>query len=95
MSDPVSRRLRITGRVQGVWFREAMRLEAERLGVRGYVRNRHDGSVEALVQGEAAAVEALTRWARRGPEQAVVAAVEASEAPGEGPFAAFEKRPTA
>jgi acylphosphatase len=91
----VTRRLRVTGRVQGVWFRESMRLEAGRLGLRGYVRNRSDGSVEAVAQGEGHAVAALERWARRGPEQAQVDAVDAADAPGEGPFETFEKRPTA
>jgi acylphosphatase len=92
MTEPVTRRLQIRGQVQGVWYRESMRLEAERLGVTGWVRNRGDGSVEAVVQGNPAAVEAITRWARRGPEQARVEAVEAS--PADGQFASFEKRPT-
>jgi acylphosphatase len=92
MTDKVTRRLAITGVVQGVWYRESMRLEAERLGVTGWVRNRADGSVEAVVQGSAAAVEAMQRWACRGPEQARVERVEAS--PAEGDFAAFDKRPT-
>jgi acylphosphatase len=92
MSERVTRRLAIRGRVQGVWFRESMRLEAERLGVTGWVRNRPDGSVEAVVQGERGAVEAITAWARRGPEHAHVDALVSAEAEGE--FAAFEKRPT-
>ena len=91
-SERVTRRLQIRGRVQGVWFRESMRLEAERLGVTGWVRNRMDGSVEALVQGSSYAVEAMTRWARRGPEAAQVTDVEVGEASGE--YASFEKRPT-
>lgn len=85
-----TRRLVIRGRVQGVWFRESMRLEAERLGVKGWVANRLDGSVEAIVQGSPAAVEAITRWARRGPEHAHVTEVTSSDASGE--FSAFEKR---
>ena len=87
-----TRRLVIRGRVQGVWFRESMRLEAERLAVTGWVANRLDGSVEAVVQGSEAGVEAITRWARRGPEQAQVAEVASSEA--SGVFSAFEKRAT-
>ena len=59
--------LLIHGRVQGVWFRESMRSEAERLGVAGWVRNAPDGSVEAVVQGPAEAVDALIEWARNGP----------------------------
>ena len=93
MSERSTRRLSIRGRVQGVWFRESMRLEAERLGVTGWVRNRMDGSVEAVVQGERDAVEAMVRWARRGPEGAEVSGVETSDAQGD--FPRFEKRPTA
>jgi acylphosphatase len=89
MSMRITRQLRIRGRVQGVWFRESMRMEAERLGVTGWVRNRRDGSVEAMVQGSPAAVDAIVQWARRGPELARVTDVEVSEA--EGSFASFEK----
>ena len=92
MSERRTRRLVIRGRVQGVWFRESMRLEAERLGVTGWVRNRMDGTVEAVVQGEASAVEAMVRWARRGPEAAEVAGVDICES--EGDFPRFEKRPS-
>ena len=93
MTERLTRRLDIRGLVQGVWFRESMRLEAQRLGVTGWVRNRADGSVEAVVHGTPAAVEAMTRWAKRGPEQARVERVDAY--PAEGAFASFEKQPTA
>jgi len=93
MSERVTRRLEIRGRVQGVWYRESMRREAERLRVTGWVRNRADGNVEAVVQGSPDAVDAITAWARRGPEQARVDAVEVS--PAEGDFPSFDKRPTA
>jgi len=92
MTDRVTRRLAIRGVVQGVGFRYAMQREAERLGVSGYVCNRVDGSVEAVVQGSAAQVEAITAWARRGPRSARVAHVEASSAEGE--YRGFEGRPT-
>ncbi len=82
----------MTGRVQGVFFRESMRLEAERTGIRGWVSNRLDGSVEAVVQGTPDLVDAIVRWAHRGPEDARVVAVEVSEADGE--FEGFEKRAT-
>ena len=92
MSERLTRRLVIRGRVQGVWFRESMRERAEALGITGWVRNRMDGAVEAVVQGDAQAVEAIVRWARRGPEAARVDRVEVTETSGE--FARFEKRPT-
>jgi acylphosphatase len=93
MSERVARRLVIRGRVQGVWYRESMRLEAEALGVAGWVRNRLDGTVEAHIEGPPEAVEALVRWAYRGPEQAQVMDLEVDE---ERPLALerFEKRAT-
>ena len=90
----VSLRLRITGRVQGVGFRYAMQSEAARRGLSGWVRNRRDGSVEALVQGEAGAVEALVDWARRGPPGARIDALRSEAAEGETPPAGFELKPT-
>ncbi len=89
-SEKVTRRLVARGRVQGVWFREGMRQEAARLGITGWVRNRMDGSVEAVVQGSPGAVEAMLAWAHRGPEAAHVASLEVSEAAGD--YAQFEKR---
>jgi acylphosphatase len=83
-------RMQIRGRVQGVWFRESMRREAERLNVSGWVRNQSDGSVEAVVQGSDEAVAAITAWARNGPPQARVGRIEFSEADGQ--FRGFEKR---
>ena len=92
----VTRQIRVRGRVQGVGFRYAMRREAERAGVRGWVRNRSDGSVEALLQGEAAAVARLVEWARRGPPAARVDELHDSELePREGEYARFEERPSA
>ena len=83
-------RLRIHGRVQGVWFRESMRVEAERLNVAGWVRNTPDGAVEAVIQGPPGAVDALIEWARSGPPLARVDRVEISEAQGQ--YSGFEKR---
>jgi acylphosphatase len=65
----------VGGRVQGVWFRESCRREAEQLGVTGWVRNRADGRVELEAQGSPAAVDALLAWAHEGPRLAVVDAV--------------------
>ena len=92
MSERVTRHLAIHGRVQGVGYRAAMAHAAAALGIAGWVRNRGDGSVEAMVQGSAAAVEAITQWAAQGPPGAAVARVDAG--PGEGEFARFETRAT-
>jgi acylphosphatase len=90
----IARRLRIRGLVQGVFYREAMRQRAQELGVTGWVRNRSDGSVEAVVQGAAMDVERLTDWARRGPPAARVEAVETEAADDEPGFSTFDKKPT-
>jgi len=87
-----TRNLRITGQVQGVGFRMYMARKARELGVTGWVRNRRDGSVEATVQGNPAAVEAIIAWAQRGPSSAVVSGVTVTESHGE--YAMFETRPT-
>ncbi|WP_270938619.1 acylphosphatase [Falsiroseomonas oryzae] len=71
-----ARLLRIEGRVQGVGYREWMCREAARLGLHGWVRNRSDGSVQALVAGEEGAVQALLTAARRGPVLARVDRIE-------------------
>ncbi len=93
MNERLTRRLLAHGQVQGVWFRESMRQEARRLGITGWVRNRLDGTVEAVVQGTPEAVAAMVRWTERGPERAHVTRLDVEEAPG-GEFASFEKRPT-
>ena len=95
MSIVVSRRLVIHGRVQGVGYRYAMIEKADALGVRGWVRNRGDGSVEAHAQGDAQAVESLLAWSRRGPPGARVDRVDVEDAPSETPLAGFGLRPTA
>jgi acylphosphatase len=89
-----ARRIVIAGRVQGVGFREWLRAEAELLGVHGWVRNRRDGTVEALLHGEAEAVAALLEACRRGPSYAHVTGVD--EAPADPPAApGFHRLPTA
>lgn len=76
----IARHLFIHGLVQGVWFRDSMRREAQALGVAGWVRNAADGSVEAWVEGDQAAVDAIIAWARRGPSRAQVSAVDIAPA---------------
>ncbi len=88
----VAKRLQIRGKVQGVFFRESMRAEAERLGVVGWVRNRHDSSVEAFVQGEPAQVEAILSWAEQGPPRAEVAMVTHDEQRPDPELKSFTRR---
>lgn len=82
--EPVRRRVEVTGRVQGVFFRETCRREAARHGVAGWVRNRGDGSVEAVFEGSGEAVAALVAWAGHGPPTARVSAVAVHDEPPEG-----------
>lgn len=84
--------MRIYGLVQGVFFRDSLRQQAEALDVSGWVRNRRDGSVEAMLQGEAAAVETLIAWCRIGNGRARVERVEIEE--GQGEFSRFEQLDT-
>lgn len=90
LDEPVTRHLWISGRVQGVWYRESMRLEAVRLGVNGWVRNHPDGRVEAVISGRAEQVEELIAWAKRGPSLARVTKVDSE--PAQGHFGTFETR---
>ena len=77
--EEVTRRFRVTGKVQGVYFRDSTRLEAERLAIRGLARNLPDGSVEVIAHGTHAAVESLREWLHRGPAMARVASVQELE----------------
>jgi acylphosphatase len=73
----------VSGRVQGVWFRESCREEAALRGVAGWVRNLPDGRVEAVFEGDADAVDALVAWCHEGPPRARVRGVERlDELPG-------------
>ncbi len=88
----------VHGRVQGVGFRYALQAEAERLGARGWVRNRRDGAVEALVCGDGDVVDAVVAWAHAGPPSARVDridVVDADAASGPDPTDGFEIRATA
>lgn len=84
MSEVVRRRVEVRGRVQGVFFRETTRREAARHGVTGWVRNRPDGTVEAVFEGDPDSVDALVAWTRHGPRSARVEAVAVFPEPPEG-----------
>lgn len=92
-----TRHLRIAGLVQGVGYRYSLRAEAQANGISGWVRNRRDGTVEAVVQGSPDAVERIVAWARHGPPGAHVTEVRAQAASGEIDrlYAAFDLLPTA
>jgi acylphosphatase len=91
---PLTRRVVVRGRVQGVGFRWWMVEEAQALGLDGWVRNRRDGTVEAVLRGPADAVAEMLRRCEIGPPAARVRAVEAAEEPG--PVApGFRQLPTA
>lgn len=86
-------RARISGRVQGVWYRAWVRETAERTGLTGWVRNRLDGSVEALFVGPESDVDAMIKACWTGPPMAQVDHVEATPAQGITPNR-FEIKPT-
>lgn len=77
----------MSGRVQGVFFRETCRREAAARGVRGWVRNRGDGTVEATFEGDPAAVAAMVAWCHSGPPLAHVESVEVRDEPAQGEIA--------
>jgi acylphosphatase len=91
-----TRRLSIAGRVQGVGYRDALRRQALACGLSGWVRNRRDGTVEALLQGNAPDIEKVIAWARRGPPAARVDRVDAQVADGDmdRPCHGFDCLPT-
>ena len=87
----IRRRVLIRGKVQGVFFRDTTRRQAESRGVAGWVDNRSDGSVEALFEGDEDDVEAMIAFCRQGPRGAEVEGVEVSEERPEG-LSGFEVR---
>jgi len=91
MSEVVRQRVVVAGSVQGVFFRESTRREAERHGVAGWVCNRSDGAVEAVFEGAASDVEALVAFCSSGPRGASVEDVTARSEPPEG-LGGFEVR---
>lgn len=91
MADKLARHYFIGGKVQGVWFRDSTRQEAQRLGVTGWVRNVPDGRVEALFCGDAEQLAAMHAWLQHGPELADVTELSFEEVALEV-FAGFEVR---
>jgi acylphosphatase len=89
--DLVRRRIVVRGRVQGVFFRDSMRERARAHGVAGWVCNRSDGAVEAVLEGPREAVERVLRFAETGPPRAQVADVQVSEEEPKG-VSGFEIR---
>jgi len=82
-------RLRITGLVQGVFYRESARREAERLGLSGWIRNDPDGAVTAEAQGHPVHVESFVEWCREGPPFAAVEQVQVTELPADPALSGF------
>lgn len=80
----------VSGLVQGVYFRESTRREAEALGVAGWVRNLPDGRVEAVFEGPAGPVSAMVEWCRRGPPSAKVEQVDVKEEAAAGQLQGFQ-----
>jgi acylphosphatase len=91
----ISVHLQITGRVQGVGFRDSLRMVAQALDITGWVRNLADGSVEALLQGDEAAVERAIAWCHNGPPGANVRYVEANLVQTNEEYIAFSRLPDA
>ena len=87
----VRARVVVTGLVQGVWYRQSCRDVAVAEGVRGWVRNNADGTVEAALEGDEDAVERVVAWMRLGPPRAVVADLRVTHEPTEGALG-FEVR---
>jgi acylphosphatase len=90
-TDVVRRRVKVHGHVQGVFFRDSAREQAEAGGVAGWVANRSDGTVELVVEGSAEAVERMIRFLRSGPPRAEVEDLEVSQEEPEG-LTGFEVR---
>ncbi len=84
--------LRITGLVQGVSYRASAQAEAQRLGVKGWVRNLPDGNVEAMAEAEPEVIEGFLAWCKRGPRSARVKTVHVKDSPIDALFTHFEVR---
>ena len=91
-NTPVARHLHIVGRVQEAYFRDSMAMQADALGVCGWVRDRRDGSVEAMACGPASALRALIDWAHKGPPNARVHRVAVNPVDTVDVLIGFEQR---
>ena len=92
MSKKVRAHVYISGLVQGVFFRATTKEKADRLGVKGFVRNLPDGRVEAVFEGDEKAVKKIIEWCHRGPPAARVESVEVHYEDYKGEFDSFEIR---
>ena len=90
----VRKRVFVSGKVQGVFFRYSTQERANALGVKGWVRNRYDGRVEALLEGDEEAVNKLIEWMKVGPPGAKVTGIEVIDEPYKGEFTDFSIAPT-
>ncbi len=90
MEDKVRVHAIISGRVQGVFFRMETMRAADRIGVTGWVRNKRDGTVEAIFEGNQSKVEAMLNWCREGPPHARVTEVKADREQYSGEYDRFE-----
>ena len=88
-ADRIRATVRVRGRVQGVFFRYSAKLEANRLGLTGWIRNCEDGDVQTIVEGPREQVAEFVAWCRVGPPGAIVSEVEVNESPATGNFSAF------
>jgi len=88
--DNIRMHLVIEGRVQGVWFRESTRREAVALKLTGWVKNRSDGTVEALIEGPEQEVKRLVSWCRKGPPAAGVSGIRKKQETWQGEFDSFD-----
>ena len=91
-SDLQRAQVRVSGQVQGVFFRDSTRQKAEELGLAGWVRNVPDGQVEALFEGPSEKVEEMVRWCEEGPQRASVENVDTDFENAEGDLEGFEVR---
>ena len=90
--DRARARVRVSGRVQGVFFRDSTRRKARELGLSGYVTNTPDGDVEALLEGPSQGVEEMVRWCGQGPPEASVENIDVDYEQAQGDLSGFEVR---